>query len=114
MSAELHLARRYLLGLRRRTHVATVTLISMVGLGLGVLALVVTLALLDGFQWTIRSEIVNRAAHARVVPLDGRQLENPTELASVLRITLARCTSTVSSGWPRTTATILSPGRHPK
>ncbi len=85
MPVELHLARRYLLGLRRRTHVATVTLISMVGLGLGVLALVVTLALLDGFQWTIRSEIVNRAAHARVVPLDGRQLEDPTELASVLQ-----------------------------
>jgi lipoprotein-releasing system permease protein len=85
LPAELHLARRYLLGLRRRTHVATVTLISMVGLGLGVLALVVTLALLDGFQWTIRSEIVNRAAHARVVPLDGRQLDDPNELASVLQ-----------------------------
>jgi len=85
LPAELHLARRYLLGLRRRTHVATVTLISMVGLGLGVLALVVTLALLDGFQSTIRAEIVNRAAHARVVPIDGRQLENPSELASVLQ-----------------------------
>lgn len=85
MPAELHLARRYLLGLRRRTHVATVTLISMVGLGLGVLALVVTLALLDGFQWTIRSEIVSRAAHARVVPLEGRQLDHPNELASVLQ-----------------------------
>ncbi len=42
VSVELHLARRYLLGLRRRTHIATVTLISMIGLGLGVLALVVT------------------------------------------------------------------------
>jgi lipoprotein-releasing system permease protein len=86
LSAELHLARRYLLGLRRRTHVATVTLISMVGLGLGVLALVVTLALLDGFQSTIRSEIVARAAHARVVPLEGRQLVDPSELASVLQV----------------------------
>jgi lipoprotein-releasing system permease protein len=103
--AELHLARRYLVGLRRRTHVATVTLISMVGLGLGVLALVVTLALLDGFQWTIRSEIVNRAAHARVVPLDGRKLENPSELASVLQgelpqvemVSIVRGTCLVSS-----------------
>jgi len=74
MSAELHLARRYLVGLRRRTHVATVTLISMAGLGLGVLALVVTLALLEGFQSSIREEIVARAAHARVVPVDGRRL----------------------------------------
>ncbi len=84
MSAELHLARRYLGGLRRRTHVATVTLISMVGLGLGVLALVVTLALLEGFQSSIRAELVARATHARVVPAKGRRLVDPARLASVL------------------------------
>ena len=85
VSAELHLARRYLVGLRRRTHVATVTLISMVGLCLGVLALVVTLSLLEGFQASIRSEIVNRATHARVIPADGRRLADPKKLASVLQ-----------------------------
>ncbi len=88
VSAELHLARRYLVGLRRRTHVATVTLISMVGLGLGVLALVVTLALLEGFQSSIREEIVAKAAHARVLPVDGRRLADPARLASVLQAEL--------------------------
>jgi len=88
MPVELHLARRYLIGLRRRTHVATVTLISMVGLGLGVLALVVTLALLEGFQSSIREEIVARAAHARVIPAEGRRLTDPGELASVLQAKL--------------------------
>ncbi len=88
VSAELHLARRYLLGLRRRTHVATVTLISMVGLGLGVLALVVTLSLLEGFQSSIREEIVAKAAHARVLPVDGRRLADPARLASVLQAEL--------------------------
>ncbi len=87
MSVELHLARRYLLGLRRRTHIATVTLISMIGLGLGVLALVVTLSLLEGFQASIRSEIVSRATHARVIPVDGRRLSDPGKLASVLQET---------------------------
>jgi lipoprotein-releasing system permease protein len=85
VSVELHLARRYLLGLRRRTHIATVTLISMIGLGLGVLALVVTLSLLEGFQASIRSEIVARATHARVIPVDGRRLADPGKLASVLQ-----------------------------
>ena len=85
VSAELHLARRYLLGLGRRTHIATVTLISMIGLALGVLALVVTLSLLEGFQASIRSEIVTRAAHARVVPASGRRLADPEKLASVLQ-----------------------------
>jgi len=85
VSVELHLARRYLWGLRRRTHIATVTLISMIGLGLGVLALVVTLSLLEGFQASIRSEIVTRATHARVIPVDGRRLADPGKLASVLQ-----------------------------
>ncbi len=88
MSGELHLARCYLIGLRRRTHVATVTMISMAGLGLGVLALVVTLSLLEGFQASIREEIVAKATHARVVPANGRRLLDPGELASVLQAEL--------------------------
>jgi lipoprotein-releasing system permease protein len=85
MRAELHLARRYLIGLRRRTHVATVTLISLVGLALGVLALVVTLALLEGFQSSIRAELVLRAAHVRISPLGARTLPDPLRLASELQ-----------------------------
>jgi lipoprotein-releasing system permease protein len=88
VKAELHIARRYLVGLRRRTHVATVTLISLVGLALGVLALVVTLALLEGFQSGIRNELVARAAHARVTPAQGRRLEQADQLASDLQTAL--------------------------
>ncbi len=84
MGAELHLARRYLMGLRRRTHVATVTLISVVGLGLGVLALIVSLALLEGFQSSIRRDLVAKAAHARVEAAQGRRLENADEVVSLL------------------------------
>jgi lipoprotein-releasing system permease protein len=63
----------------------TVTLISLVGLALGVLALVVTLALLEGFQATIRSELELRVAHVRVSPSAGRVLEGPEELVRVLQ-----------------------------
>jgi len=90
LSAELHLARRYLIGLRRRTHVATVTLISLIGLGFGVFALVVTLSLLEGFQDSIRAEIVGRGTHARVVPAVGRRLQDPERLASVLQETVGQ------------------------
>jgi lipoprotein-releasing system permease protein len=60
-------------------------LISLVGLGLGVLALVVTLALLEGFQSSIREGLVERAAHARIASTKGRELEDPERLASVLQ-----------------------------
>ncbi len=89
MRAELHLARRYLGGVRRRTHIATVTGISFVGLALGVFALVVTLALLEGFQATIRGELERRGPHARVVPATGRRLPGSGELASLLQGRLA-------------------------
>ncbi len=82
--AELHLARHYLIGLRRRTQVATVTLISLIGLGLGVVALIVTLALLEGFQSSIRRNLVDRSSHARVQPVSGRILEDPEKLVSLL------------------------------
>ena len=85
MGAELHLARRYLLGLRRRSHVATVSLISFISLALGVLALVVTLSMLEGFQATIRAGLVERVTHARVEAVRARVLERPDELASVLQ-----------------------------
>jgi len=84
VGAELHLARRYLVGLRRRTHVATVSVISLLSLALGVLALVVTLSLLDGFQATIKQDILSRSAHARIEPAHGRVLADPDGLVSVL------------------------------
>jgi lipoprotein-releasing system permease protein len=85
LGAELHVASRYLVGNRRWTPVVTVTLISVFGLGLGVFALVVTLALLDGFQSGIRSQIVAHAAHAEVQPATGRRIADPENLASVLQ-----------------------------
>jgi lipoprotein-releasing system permease protein len=83
--AEFHVASRYLIGTRRWTPVVTVTLISLLGLGLGVFALVVTLALLDGFQSGIRSQIEAHAAHAEIRPASGRRIEEPELLASLLQ-----------------------------
>lgn len=94
MRAELHLARRYLGRLRRRTHVATVSAISLVSLALGVLALVITLSLLEGFQDTIRRELVQRSAHARLEPVTGRVLPDAKKLASVLHAELPNVTMT--------------------
>ena len=114
MRAELHLALRYLIGVRRRTHVATVTLISLVGLTLGVLALVVTLALLEGFQDTIRDDLVVASAHARVRPASGRTLKSPDDVVARVQEALpgaevtavVRGTCLVSSGYEAVPASI--------
>jgi lipoprotein-releasing system permease protein len=74
MSVLTLLAGRYLLGLRRRTHVAAVSAISFGAMALGAAALVVTLALLEGFQATIRAQLARTGVHAELRPRSGRAL----------------------------------------
>jgi lipoprotein-releasing system permease protein len=80
----LHLlAGRYLLGLRRRTHVAAVSAISFGAMALGAAALVITLALLEGFQATIRAQLERTGVHAVLRPRSGRSLPGGDWLAAL-------------------------------
>jgi lipoprotein-releasing system permease protein len=75
------LAGRYLLGLRRRTHVAAVSAVSFTAMALGAAALVITLALLEGFQSTIRRQLEQSGVHAVLQPHSGRTLPGGDWLA---------------------------------
>jgi lipoprotein-releasing system permease protein len=62
------LARRYLLASRRDAQVGVVALAAFLGLALGVAALVVSLALLAGFQTHVRSRLLAETPHLLVTP----------------------------------------------
>jgi lipoprotein-releasing system permease protein len=85
MSVLTLLAGRYLLGLRRRTHVAAVSAISFGAMALGAAALVITLALLEGFQATIRAQLARTGVHATLRPRSGRTLPAGAWLAELRR-----------------------------
>jgi lipoprotein-releasing system permease protein len=74
MRFETAVALRYLAASRRRAHVALIATISIVGLAVGVAALIVSLALLSGFQDRIRRQMAERTAHLTVSPARGRLL----------------------------------------
>jgi lipoprotein-releasing system permease protein len=74
MRFETEVALRYLAASRRRAHVALIATISIVGLAVGVAALVVSLALLSGFQDRIRHQMAERTAHLTVSPDRGSLL----------------------------------------
>ena len=74
MRFETFVALRYLVASRRRAHVALIATISVVGLAVGVAALVVSLALLSGFQDRIRRQMMDKSAHLRVSPARGARL----------------------------------------
>ncbi len=63
---ELYVALRYLLARRKQAFISLISLISTIGVGVGVMALVIALALMTGLQGEIRDRIVGSAAHVYV------------------------------------------------
>lgn len=72
------LARRYLLASRREAQVGVVAFAAFLGLTLGVASLVVSLALLAGFQTHIRSRLLAETPHLTVTPA-GRDAFCPAD-----------------------------------
>lgn len=59
---------------RARTHkffVSFITWVSLLGVGLGVAALIVILSVMNGFEGELRDQLLALSAHARVVPVSG-------------------------------------------
>ena len=77
MRFETAVALRYLAASRRQAHVALIATISIVGLAVGVAALIVSLALLSGFQDRIRRQMAERTAHLTILPKRGLLLVDP-------------------------------------
>lgn len=84
MRFETAVALRYLAASRRRAHVALIATISIVGLAVGVAALIVSLALLSGFQDRIRRQMMERTAHLTVSPARGVLLSDAGAVARAL------------------------------
>jgi lipoprotein-releasing system permease protein len=84
MSFESFVALRYLSASRRRAHIALISTISILGLAVGVAALVLSLSLLSGFQDRIRAQMAQRTPHLRVSPARGASLAEPERVREAL------------------------------
>src|SRR6202000_2034949 len=65
---------------RARTHkffVSFITWVSLLGVGLGVAALIVILSVMNGFEGELRDQLLALSAHARVVPVAGAAAPDP-------------------------------------
>lgn len=77
MSTEFFIARRYLLAKRKGLFAMITTFIGVAGVALGVAALIVTLAIMDGFQTDIKKKVIDAQAH---VTLYGRMQPRDLEV----------------------------------
>ncbi len=81
---EFYVAMRYLLARRKQAFLSLISLISTVGVTVGVMALVIALALMTGLQQELRDRIVGSAAHVYVWKVgEGGIADYPAEVAKL-------------------------------
>ena len=82
MPYEIFLALRHLRSRQRRRMARATSLIAVVGIMVGVAALIVALALANGFRDEMRDKILRGTAHLTVMRSDGQPISDYKEIAS--------------------------------
>ena len=85
MSFELFVALRYLLARRKQAFISLISLISVLGVAVGVKALLIALALMTGLQAELRDRIIGSAAHVYVWKVGG-MAEPDAEIKKLLEV----------------------------
>ena len=66
MSASFFIAKRYLLAKRKGLFSMITTVIGVAGVTLAVAALIITLAVMNGFQTDIKQKVIDAQAHVTI------------------------------------------------
>src|SRR5512145_93042 len=68
---ELFVGLRYTRAKRRNRFISVISLISVIGITIGVAALIVVLSVMNGFQKELRTRILGVASHVQIAAFDG-------------------------------------------
>lgn len=83
---ELHVALRYLLAKRKQAFISIISLISTLGVVVGVMALVIALALMTGLQGELRDRILGSTAHVYVFRSGGAIADYHADVARLREV----------------------------
>jgi lipoprotein-releasing system permease protein len=83
---ELFVAVRYLLARRKQAFISVISLISILGVTVGVMALLIALSLMTGLQGELRERIVGSSAHVYVFKLGEGIRDIPAEVQKLKSI----------------------------
>ncbi len=97
MPYELFLAIRYLRSRRKRRLARITSALAVLGVGIGVAALIVALALANGFRDEMREKILRGTAHINVMRSDGRPITGYQDLSSKLKTISGITTATATT-----------------
>ncbi len=77
MPVELFIARRYLRAKRKQAVISVITAISTIGVAAGVMALIVALAINNGFRLQLQSHLLGATSHVNLLEVErGRGIED--------------------------------------
>jgi lipoprotein-releasing system permease protein len=82
---ELRIALRYLTARRKQAFISVISAISIVGVAVGVMALMVALGLMTGLQREIRSKILGTTSHVSIFRSGGDAFDDYREVAERVR-----------------------------
>lgn len=83
MSYELFISRRYLLAKRREKFIPLISSISVLGIAVGVMALIVVLSVMSGFDHDLREKIIGSNAHI-VIEREGG-IQDSSQIIDILK-----------------------------
>jgi lipoprotein-releasing system permease protein len=86
MGFELFISLRYLLAKRRQTFISLITIISIIGVAVGVTALIVVLAVMNGFQADLRTRILGITSHVVIGNFNGAIPNYPEVIPEVEKV----------------------------
>jgi lipoprotein-releasing system permease protein len=84
MKYEWFIGLRYLKAKRKQTFISIITVISIVGVMLGVMALIVVLAVMNGFEKTLKEKIIGTQAHLHLLKATQEGMDQYQEVTKKL------------------------------
>lgn len=85
MRLESRIAQRYLLTARKQRHTAFLSVISMLGLAVGVAALLISIALLSGLQGQIKRQLIASSPQVLAEPMGRHTIENAAAIVAAAK-----------------------------
>lgn len=95
---ELRIARRYLWAARKQAHTAFLSIISMLGLAVGVAVLLFSLALLSGLQGQIKDRLIASSPQLLIEPIGKNTIDSASVIAATGQKLGMRDVRTIVSG----------------
>src|SRR3972149_6245084 len=80
MKYEWFIGLRYLKAKRKQTFISIITIISIVGVAVGVMTLIVVLAVMSGFEKTLKEKILGTQAHLVVLKVGQEGVDDYEEV----------------------------------